>query len=80
MGMGAFKILGARMIAVSQRHSEEKLRNVVRTLCDVIWHGRLKPGDHLWSIPADPDRDFDLILSDAITELVELRAKENHAD
>lgn len=39
-----------------------------------IWNGgRTKPGQHLWSIPVDKERDFDCILTDAIDELVALR-------
>jgi hypothetical protein len=64
-----------------KQRTEKELRDVVSTLCDVLWNGgKLRPGQHLWSIPADPERDFDIILSDAITELVELRAKTARAE
>ena len=45
------------------------LRNTLSMLCNFIWTKRLRPGEHLWSIPADKVRDFDMILSDAIDEL-----------
>ena len=40
-----------------------------------MWHKTLRPGEHLWSVPADKTRDFDCIMSDAISELVYLRAQ-----
>jgi hypothetical protein len=59
-----------------RRRDEALLRKTVSTLCHFIWHRRTRPGDHLWSIPVDKERDFDCILSDAIDELVELRKRE----
>jgi hypothetical protein len=50
-----------------------QLRSVLKTLCNFVWNGRLEAGEHLWSIPANPERDFDIILSDAIDELEEQR-------
>jgi hypothetical protein len=58
-----------------QSRSEDDLRRVVSTLCHFIWHRTLRPGEHLWSIPADRARDFDFILGDGISELVELRTQ-----
>jgi len=50
------------------------LRDTLSTLCHFVWHRETRPGEHLWSIPVDKDRDFDCILSDAIDELEALRA------
>jgi hypothetical protein len=49
------------------------LRSTLSTLCHYIWHKELRPGEHLWSIPVDKERDFDCILSDAIDELAAVR-------
>jgi hypothetical protein len=57
----------------SRHRSEKLLRDTVSMLCNFIWTRATRPGEHLWSIPVDKDRDFDCILSDAIDELVELR-------
>lgn len=57
-----------------RQRSIEELRNVVSMLCHFICHRQTRPGDHLWSIPVDPERDFDCILTDAIDELERLRA------
>jgi len=55
--------------------SEQVLRDALKTLCNFVWRrGKLSPGEHIWTIPADPERDFDCILSDAIDELVARRA------
>jgi hypothetical protein len=45
------------------------LRSTLAMLCHYAWHKNLRPGEHLWSIPVDKERDFDCILSDAIDEL-----------
>lgn len=55
--------------------TEKELRGVLSMLCNYIWTKQLRPGEHMWSIPVDQQRDFDCILSDAIDELVELRAR-----
>lgn len=60
--------------------TEEQLRNVVSMLCHFVWHRQVRPGDHLWSIPVDYERDFDCILSDAISELVEWRQAADAVD
>jgi hypothetical protein len=53
---------------------EQLLLDTVSMLCDVMWNGgRTKPGQHVWSIPVDQERDFDCILHDAIVELSDLR-------
>ena len=57
------------------RRTEEELRGVVSMLCHFIWYRQLREGEHMWTIPVDPIRDFDCILADAIDELVELRAR-----
>ena len=59
--------------------SEKLLRDTLSMLCHFVWHRRTRPGDHMWSIPVDRERDFDCILSDAIDELVELRASSRPA-
>ena len=54
----------------------KQLRDTLSMLCDVLWNGgKTKPGQHLWTIPVDHERDFDCILSDAIDELERLRAE-----
>ena len=58
-----------------KQRSEELLRATLLMLCHFIWYRQTRPGEHLWSIPVDRERDFDCILSDAITELVELRKR-----
>ena len=45
------------------------LNKVLSMLCGTVWHKESKSGEHVWSIPVDPYRDFDCILSDAIAEL-----------
>ena len=52
-----------------KQHGVEKLRDTVQTLAATIWDNKEPPGKRLWSIPADPDNDFDLVLTDAIAEL-----------
>ena len=59
--------------------TEEQLRQTLSMLCNFVWTGKTRPGEHMWSIPADRERDFDFILSDAIDELVE-RRKEAQGD
>jgi hypothetical protein len=54
--------------------SEEELRATLSMLCHFVWHGQTRPGEHMWSIPLDKERDFDCILSDGIGELVATRA------
>src|SRR5438876_46986 len=39
-----------------RRRTEHELRAVVSMLCHFIWHQHLRPGEHLWSIPVDPER------------------------
>lgn len=57
-----------------RRRDERLLRDTLSMLCNFVWTRQLRPGEHLWSIPADQERDFDFIISDAIAELVELRS------
>lgn len=45
------------------------LRKTLSMLCHFVWHKTTRPGEHMWSIPVDRERDFDCILSDAIDEL-----------
>lgn len=54
--------------------SEELLRRTLSMLCNYVWTKQLRPGEHMWSIPVDKERDFDCILSDAIDELIARRA------
>jgi len=54
--------------------SLEQLRATVSMLANYIWTKQTRPGEHMWSIPVDQERDWDCILSDAIDELEALRA------
>jgi hypothetical protein len=56
-----------------RQRSVEQLHATISTLCNFIWTKQLRPGEHLWSIPTDTERDFDCILSDAVNELIALR-------
>lgn len=58
-----------------RKRDEQLLRDTISKLCDFVWTGRTKPGTHMWTIPVDQERDFDCILSDAVDELVALRAR-----
>jgi hypothetical protein len=49
------------------------LRKTLSMLCNYVWTKQLREGEHMWTIPVDNERDFDCILSDAISELEELR-------
>lgn len=53
---------------------EKLLRDTVSMLANFVWTKKLRQGEHMWSIPADQERDFDCILIDAIDELVALRS------
>lgn len=68
-----------RITAIRQRdwkpRSIEQLRAVLSMVCNFVWTKQLRPGEHMWSIPADEDRDFDCILSDAISELEDARER-----
>jgi len=57
----------------------EQLRSVLSMLCHYVWHRQLRAGEHMWSIPADHERDFDCILGDAIRELEVRRRTEGGA-
>lgn len=46
----------------------EQVREIISTLCDAIWNGKVPPGKHLWSIPVNMDRDFDMVLVDLLAE------------
>src|SRR5438105_13923311 len=60
---------------IRRERTEQQLRGVISTLAHFIWNKQTRPGDHIWSIPVDEERDWDCILSDAIDELIELRAQ-----
>ena len=64
----------AEQIDTPRRRSKELLNKTLATLTNFIWTGRTRPGDHLWSIPTDLRRDFDVILSDCFIELEARRA------
>ena len=51
----------------------ELLRKTLAMLAHFIWNGKIKPGEPLWTLPADRERDWDFILSDAIDELEKSR-------
>ena len=53
--------------------TEKLLRDTISMLCNFVWSGRTRCGEHMWSIPVDKERDFDVILSDAISELIARR-------
>lgn len=57
-----------------RKRSIQLLRDTLSMLCHFIWYRETRPGEHLWSIPVDQQRDFDCILSDAIDELEHFRA------
>ena len=57
------------LIAPAQERSIEQLRATLSMLTHFVWSKQLRPGEHMWSIPVDRERDFDCILSDAIDEL-----------
>jgi hypothetical protein len=67
-------ILDRPLARSGRERSIDQLRAVLSMLCHFVWHRELRPGEHLWSIPVDQERDFDCILSDAIDELERRRA------
>lgn len=56
-----------------QPRSERQLWDSLKLVCETMWNGKPPRGAHVWTIPVDPDRDFDCILADAIQELIERR-------
>ena len=48
------------------------LHEMLQRVTSAIWNRRAD--GHLWSIPVDHDRDFDMMFSDAFTELAARRA------
>jgi hypothetical protein len=56
-----------------RERSEADLQGTLSMLAHLIWHKRSRPGDHVWSIPVDFERDWDCILGDAVAELIERR-------
>jgi hypothetical protein len=59
-------------------HPEEKLREALARMCERAWNGR--GGQAVFSIPARPGIDADLILADAIDELVAAREEAKQRD
>ena len=59
---------------IEAKHSMEKLRERLNTVVEFIWDGKIPAGRKLWTIPADRDEDFDIVLSNALREL-ELRRR-----
>jgi hypothetical protein len=55
------------------------LRDKLGLICRVVWGERPKPGEHLWSIPVDLERDFDIMFADAFDELEQLRRRNDEA-
>src|SRR5690349_19937469 len=39
------------------------LEKTLSMLSHYVWFKQLRPGDHMWSIPVDEERDFNCILS-----------------
>lgn len=58
-----------------RRASIEELRDIIADLIGYIHGGKSRSDRLVLRIPADPDRDWDLLLSAAITELAELRGE-----
>ena len=56
---------------MKQKRNIEEFHSIISTLCHHIWNNSMRrvKGNHLWSIPADPERDFDFILKDFADEL-----------
>ena len=54
-------------------------REMLSRVCHALWNNG-KATKHLWSIPADTERDFDLILVRALDELEARRADPSPAD
>lgn len=62
---------------MSDRLSDEELdraEKMIGVLANYLWTKQTRPGDHIWSIPADETRDFDCLFSRALAELRERRA------
>lgn len=55
------------------KHSEENIRNAFRRVWAYATNQDTKRNESLMSIPANRDKDADLILSDAIDELMQYR-------
>ncbi len=53
--------------------SEQELRDALRRLTTAAWGPHDWPAPHVFTIPPDEKRDADVILGDAITELIETR-------
>ena len=60
----------------ARRWTHDELRDFLRTLCRTVWDRQVPEGKHLWSIPADPQRDFDFALGWAFDELARLERLE----
>lgn len=59
----------------------QELRGALSMVGQIIWNGgKPRSGEHVWSIPVDQERDFDCILGDGISELIELRARAERAE
>lgn len=62
------------------RHTEEKMREALQRFVRVAWWGTTSRPVPIFSIPARPEEDADMILADAITELVEMRLRAERAE
>ena len=58
---------------IPQMRSRELLFETLSMLCGFVWNGRLRAGEHMWTIPVNHERDFDSILCDAFNELEDRR-------
>lgn len=61
-----------RLRKKNQHFSERDIaeaRRIVGVICERLWNGEVPAGEHLWSLPANPARDFDFVLTDMIDEL-----------
>lgn len=71
-----------RLMPEPEYLSDEELNRaekMVGVLANYIWTKSTRPGDHIWSIPADESRDFDCLFSRALQELRERRDRETTA-
>lgn len=55
-----------------ERRDIKACREMLSRLCKAVWNPAERVG-HLWSIPADPRRDFDCMFSDVFDEVEQSR-------
>lgn len=62
----------ARTVA-DRTATTEQLHHIIGVVARTVWDQKVPAGEHLWTIPADPKRDFDCLLSAAVDELAQWR-------